>query len=237
MSLQENSTFDYARLSKAISTRDLSYKLLMWIGDAIDKGLIQPSKVAHQTGGPDAATDWLRSNYYQIPEHLRPAEDDIAEFSAFFSTYLTSSFDVVEKPGTKGEGPTPTICRCELCMRIVNAPHLRAKKLYASDKRRAKFLMTERMLELATENQLVISHDRAAELISDKTVQRDAAFVAYGHWLIMRLSGQSDGPAILALWRLIAWDPRGGIRRGFTLNLGDFKVAERKLLATIRIAT
>jgi hypothetical protein len=53
----------------------------------------------------------------------------------------------------------------------------------------------------------------------------------------MRLSGQSDGPAILALWRLIGWDPRGGVRQGFTLKLDDFKIAEQNLLAAMRIAT
>ena len=237
MSLQEHFTFDYTRLSKAISTRDLSYKLLMWISDAIDKGLIQPSQAAHRRGGPDAATDWLRSNYFHIPEHLRPTEDDIPEFSAFFSTYLTSSFDVIEKPGTKGEGPTPTICRCELCMRIVNAPHLQAKKLYAKDKRRANFLMAESVVELANENRLEIDLDLATELITGNENRRNAAFFAYGRWLIIRLSGQSDGPAILALWRLIAWDPRGGIRRRFTLKLDDFKIAENNLLAAIRIAS
>ena len=47
------------------------------------------------------------------------------------------------------EGPVPIGCRCELCMRIVNAPHLQTKKLYARDKRRADFLMFERVGELA----------------------------------------------------------------------------------------
>jgi len=209
----------------------------MGISDAIDEGSIQPSQAGRHSGSPDAATQWLWSNYYNIPENLRPAGNDVEEFAAFFSTYLTSSFDIIEKPGTKGEGPTPTLCRCEVCMRITNAPHLRAKKLYASDKRRANFLMTESLLELATDNNLTISHDRAAEIVADRTIRRDAAFVAYGRWLIMRLSGQSDGPAILVLWRLIAWDPRGGIRSGFTLKLDDFKVAEHNLLAAIRIAT
>jgi hypothetical protein len=209
----------------------------MWISDAIDKGLIRPSQAAHRTGGPDAATQWLRSNYYHIPEALRPVEADIEEFAAFFSTYLTSSFDVIEKPGTKGEGPTPSICWCEVCMRIVNAPHLQAKKLFSRDKRRANFLMAKSAMELAKENGLDVSLDRATQLLSSPTIRRDAAFIAYGHWLIRRLLGESDGPAILALWRLIAWDPRGGIRRGFTLNLSDFKDAEDALLAAFRSTT
>lgn len=208
----------------------------MWISDAIDKDLIQPSRAAHQSGGPDAATEWLRSNYYHIPEDLRPPVNDLDEFGAFFSTYLTSSFDIVEKPGTKGEGPTPTGCRCELCMRILNAPHLQTKKLFAKDKRRANFLMAERVTELAKEHRLKIDDVQATQIVTDKATRRDAAYIAYAHWLIARLSGESDGPAILALWRLIAWDPRGGMRRGFTLQLNDFKVAESNLLGAIRNA-
>lgn len=55
----------------------------MWISDAIDEGLIRPSQAAHHSGGPEAATQWLRSNYYNIPEDLRPAKDDIDEFAGF----------------------------------------------------------------------------------------------------------------------------------------------------------
>lgn len=209
----------------------------MWISDAIDKDLIQPSRAAHQSGGPDAATEWLRSNYHHIPEHLRPSKNDIAEFAAFFSTYLTSSFDVTEKPGTKGEGPTPRYgCRCELCMRIVNAPHLRTKKLFARDKRRADFLMTESVSKLATENGLELNENLATQLVTDAATRRHAAYVSYGQWLVRRLHGESDGPAVLALWRLIAWDPRGGMRRGFELELDDFKVAEKEILSSIRNA-
>ena len=174
----EDSAFDYKRLATAIATRDHSYKLLLWISDAIDKGVIQLSRASHHSGGPAAATDWLRSNYFNIPEDLRPPESSIDEFAAFFSTYLTSSFDVVEKPGTRGEGPTPRGCRCELCMRIVNAPHLQTKKLRARDKRRADSLMTECLTLLAKANGLRIDEQVATRVVTDTTTRRSAAFVA-----------------------------------------------------------
>jgi hypothetical protein len=230
--------FDYQRLAKAIATRDHSYKLLMWITEAIHRGLIQPTQTAHPSGSPHAATEWLRSNYHQIPAEFRPPQNEIDEFAAFFSTYLISSFDVIQKPGTKGEGPTPQFgCRCELCMRIINAPHLRTKKLYERDKRRADFLMTECLIHLARENGMEINEGQAMQFVTDQSTRRSAAYITYGHWLIQRLTGESDGPAILALWRLIAWDPRGGMRRDFTLDLDDFKLAEKQLLAAIKDAT
>jgi hypothetical protein len=234
--IRETKTFGYERLAKAIATRDHSDKLLMWISDAIDKGLIQPSRAAHHSGGPDAAREWLRSNYYHIPEELRPLQSDIDEFAAFFSTYLTSSFDVIEKPGTRGEGPTPMWCRCEVCMRIVTAPHLQTRKLYARDKRRADFLMCQCVAEFAEVNQLGIDDALVEQIVAAQETRRSAAYIAYGHWLIRRLSGDSDGSAILALWRLIAWDTRGGMRQGFKLQLDQFKVEEEHVLAAIRNA-
>ena len=218
--------FDDKRLAKAIETRHHSYKLLMWISDAIDRGDIPPSRVAHHSGGPTTATQWLRENYFYIPEHLRPAERDINEFAAFFSTFLISSFDVVSSPGTKGEGPTPAGCQCELCVRIVNAPHLQAKKLYARDKKRADRLMEKSLCEVASEHGLKVSDQAIESVVQNAETRRPAAYVTYGHWLVRRLSGESDGPAVLALWRLIAWDPRGGMRRGFQLQLDHFASAK-----------
>lgn len=168
---------------------------------------------------------------------LRPPQESIEEFAAFFSTYLISSFDVIEEPGTKGEGATPESgCRCELCSRIVNAPHLQTKKLFAQDKRRADFLMMECLQQLAAHNGLEIDERSAAKIVADVRTRRSAAYIAYGHWLIQRLQGKSDGPAVLALWRLIAWDPRGGFRRGFTLDADDFRAAEKTLISAIQDA-
>ena len=230
-------SFDYQRLAKAIETRERCYRLLMWISDAIDDGLIQPRSSRHGSGGADAAVDWLRYHFELIPEEVRPDENDIAEFGAFFSTFLTSSFDIVEKPGTRGEGPSWFGCQCELCLRIVNAPHLQTKKLYARDKRRANFLMSECLLDFAKEHGLLLTEERSREIVANESTRRSTAYLAYGHWLIRRLAGDSDGPAVLALWRLIAWDPRGGMRRGFTLQLSDFKTARRKLVALIESST
>ena len=227
-------TFDYKRLEKAIATRDHSYRLLLWISDAIDRGCIPPSRAANHSGGPEAATHWLRSSYHHIPEKLRPSLSDLDEFAAFFSTYLTSSFDVVEKPGTKGNGPAPGLCRCELCMRIVNAPHLRAKKLYARDKKRADLLMSDYVFRLAGENGFDIEYDFAQKIAIEAKTRRSAAYVTYAYWLIQRLSGESEGPAVLALWRLIAWHPSGGMRKRFQFRVEDVRQAEEQILEAIQ---
>ena len=170
-----DNTFDTERLATAIDTRDRSYRLLMWISDAIDKNLILTSRASRHSGGPEAATDWLRRNYHGIPEELRPAESEIGEFAAFFSTYITSSFDIKEQPGTRGVGPAPVSgcgCFCPICIRMVNAPHLQAKKLYARDKQRARILMAERVAELAKNNGIRVSDEEVERIVSDADTRR-----------------------------------------------------------------
>ena len=203
----------------------------MWLSDRIDQGKIQPSRAAHRCDGPQSVSELIRDYYHEIPILMLPSIEEIEEFSAFFSTYLTSSFDVVEKPGTRGDGPL--VCTCDICMRLRNAPHLQTKKLYAREKREANLLMLECLEQLANENQLDCDEDKLKKIASDPATQQDAAYLTYGHWLIERLTGESAGPAILVLWRLIAWDPRGGMRQGFTLEIDDFKAAEKKLIEAL----
>lgn len=229
----EDIALDYQQLQRAINIRDRSYELLLWLTEEVGKGTIPLSRVANHSGGPAAVTDWLRTFGFVIPVRLRPAEAEMEAFAAFFSTYLTSSFDVVSKPGTRGEGPISG-CACEICARIVSAPHLQAKKLTRADKQRADFLMIESLAALASEHQLVLDEDFAEKTVLAPATRRACAYLSYGDWLIRRLAGESDGPAVLALWRLVAWDTRGGQRRGFELKLADFRLAETKLLAIIR---
>lgn len=219
-------------MKQAIRIRDQSYQLLLWISEAIDAGQIAASRAANHSGGPAAAADWIRNFGFVIPEHLRPADSELTEFAAFFSTFLTSSFDVVAKPGTRGAGPAGG-CTCEVCMRIVNAPYLQAKKLSAGDKRRADLLMEEWLLEFAREQAVELDPATAERMVKEHSLRRAIAYLTYGHWLIKRLYGESDGPAILALWRLIAWDPRGGAIRGFELQVADFVRAERSVLIAL----
>ncbi|MDX1926421.1 MAG: hypothetical protein SFV81_07885 [Pirellulaceae bacterium] len=95
--------------------------------------------------------------------------------------------------------------------------------------------MREYLCEFAHQHALRINEELASQLVTQPSTRRSSAYLTYGHWLIKRLAGESDGPSILVLWRLIAWGPRGGMRRGFTLELNDFKAAESDLLTALKI--
>jgi hypothetical protein len=119
-------------------------------------------------------------------------------------------------------------------MRIGGAPHLQTKKITKADKLRADELMIECLVLLAHEHNLRIDPQVAERLAKDPRTRRSAGYYTYAHWLILRLAGESDGPSILALWRIIAWDPRGGMRPDFEFRIEDIQAAEATLLGVLR---
>jgi hypothetical protein len=209
----------------------------LWISDAVGAGRIRPADLAYHGTSFAAATDWLKANLNGIPESLRPDPCEFDDFAAFFSTYLTSSFDVVARPGTRGTGPRAGgvigLCDCPLCLRMANAPHLQTKKITGRDKRRANVLMGDFLARFARDKGVELGDECIDQLVAGEETRRPLAYLTYGYWLIERLSGDSDGPAILALWRIIAWEPRGGTRPGFKLELNDILEAEKTIAAAI----
>jgi hypothetical protein len=77
---------------------------------------------------PEAAECWLLEHYLNIPDNARPAREELAAFCAFFSTYLTNSFDLISNPGKQRYSPDAH-CYCPICSWLVNAPHLKPKKI------------------------------------------------------------------------------------------------------------
>ena len=217
------------RLAFAIEIHSKSYQFLRWIGVAIEEGRLPIGRATQHADTPEAAIDWISKNRLLLPQELRPDPHEVREFASFFWTYVIASFDVVPNPGTLLKHGLCG-CMCPLCARIFNAPHLRPKALTRLDKRRAIEMMEERVVQLATEERLNTSRERCAALVCDPAMRRSAAYSAYGCSLIDRLSGNAEGPAILALWREIAWTRMGSPIQGFTLRSEDFAGAEMELI-------
>ena len=93
--------------------------------------------------------------------------------------------------------------------------------------------MVDRVLALAAEHDIAIQRSRAYDLVSTDTTRRSAGYSTYGYWLIQRLDGYTDGPAVLALWREIAWNRMGSPIRGFRLKLDDFVDAETAIIDSL----
>ncbi|MFO0938383.1 MAG: hypothetical protein U0798_17910 [Gemmataceae bacterium] len=223
---------NHERLLLAIEIQSKSYKLLRWIGRAIDEQLIPLGRAERHSETPDAAVDWITQYEQYLPQELKPGKTQLREFANFFWTYLTSSFDIVERPD-KRLLPGRCGCSCPMCARITHASHLQPKKLTKADKQRAMDLMVGRLIELAVEENLTVTPKLGHEIASHPETRRSCGFSAYGHWLIQRLSGITDGPAILALWREIAWNKTGSPIQGFSLRAEEFETAEKQLINTL----
>lgn len=222
------------RLALAIDIHSQSYQLLRWVAEAVRRGFIPATRAHEYADTGDAALDWMREHYLNFPERLRPDRRHLREFANFFGTYLTSSFDILEQPGMRLDSRCG--CYCPMCARLVNAPHLRPKKLKRKDKERAGRLMVDRVAALAREEGIAATDTAIDAIVCGDQTRRPAAYSAYGHWLIRRLEGDSDGTAVLALWREIAWKRTGSPIPKFRLRYEDFVEAEEVVVRVLRVA-
>lgn len=219
-------------LTLAIDLHARSYKLLRWIADGIEKGFLQPWRVHEYTVASQSAYDWMEQHYLNLPVEARPEPHCLREFANYFSTYITTSFDFVQSPGRQIRSYCG--CYCPLCTYMGEAPNLRTKKLQPRDKNRARTLMADRVFALSREEGVSLTYDQAESLAANDDTRRAAGYSAYGEWLIRRLEGDSDGKAVLALWRIIAWNSTGSPIPGFRLAYADFVDAEELLIAAMR---
>ena len=216
-------------LARAIEIQQKSYHLLRWVADAIDAGRLPAQFATQHAEGPEAAVEWVRRHHDVFPRDVQVDPENIEALANFFWTYVVTSFDVVKDAGTRGAFGTVG-CTCELCVRLVDAGHLKTKKLRARDKRRALDLMTARIEALAAEHDIVIDNRTARSYLDDHAPRRAAGYTAYGESLLERLNGETDGPAVLALWREIAWTRAGSPIKDFRLDAADFVASEKQLL-------
>jgi hypothetical protein len=220
------------RLRHAIDIQQRSYRLLKWVSQAIDKGFIPPTRAHEYAHLADAALDWMEQHYLNFPEDARPLRGDLPEFAKFFSTYVTTSFDVTVEPGDRVKGHLG--CYCHWCRYVGSAPHLETKRVSKAHKAGAVRLMEHRVAALAREEGIDVSAERATAVVHEAATRRFAAYSAYGDSLIRRLRGHSDGTSVLALWREIAWKREGSPIRGFELRYEDFAEAEVALVEALR---
>ncbi len=187
----------------------------------------------HESGVPgDGVELWLRFNIHRIPEDAQPPPGEMRGFVNYLDSYLTTSFDLLDDPGTRLA--SIGTCDCSLCTYAARRPYLQAKKPRQSDKDRATRACRERLAELAREEGLELPEARTEEIMASSQARRDSAYSAYGTALLERVRGGDSGPYVLVLWRMIAWKPEGSPIPGFTLEPEDIFAAEQRLREALR---
>lgn len=226
---------DPLQLRRAVEMQQLSYKLLKWLAAAVNDGFIQFHTAHEYTTLPESAELWIREHYLNIPAQARPDHDDLPIFAAFFSTYLTNSFELLANPGQQRYSPDAH-CFCPMCSWLVHAPRLKTRRVTANDKRRASRLQRDALEQLALDHQLAIASDQIELLLQDPGNRERAALIAYGSDLLQRTRGIATGPAILALWRTFAWTRPGSPKPGFQLTAEMILEAENRMIEVLREA-
>lgn len=207
--------FQAHAIERAVDLQRRSYHLLKWLASAVDRGFISTYDSHEYATLPEAARAWIDRHYADLPPAARPPVEDLDAFCNLFTTYLESSFDLVDDPGEIMYSPNAH-CFCPICSCLVAAPRLRTKKLTRYDKQRARDLQARAIRQLALERDRTI--EDAEPLLADRAVSEAAGLVAYAHDLGRRIDGVVEGPTSLALWRTFAWLPAGSPKLGFDLS-------------------
>ncbi|OYP30324.1 hypothetical protein [Rhodopirellula sp. MGV] len=217
--------FQITELQALIDLQQRSYRLLRWVADGVDRGFLSFSTAHRHSSLPGSAQEWLREHYQNIPENARPDPHEVERFCAFFTTYLTNSFDLHQAPGQRRYSPDAH-CFCPMCSWLVDAPHLQTKKLSNRDKRRAHNLRITAIKHVAVDLGEPLEDQGIQSILDTRDGTVDASLIAYGFDLRKRIKGIATGPAILSLWRSFAWHESGSPNPEFELQAEMFVQAE-----------
>ena len=220
-------------MRRLVDMQHRSYLLLRWMAKAVTEGFVNFETAHDYSTLPEAAEGWILGHYLNIPDNARPPREDLPAFCAFFSTYLTNSFDFLSDPGKQRYSPDAH-CFCPMCSWLADAPNLKTKKVQSTDKRRAQTMRVNALLNLAAEQQLDVDENEITKMLEDRQASEDASLLAYGCDLILREKGIVNGPAVLALWRGFAWNESGSPIQGFRLKAKTIVGAESRLLVLLQ---
>jgi hypothetical protein len=221
---------DRDEIHMAVDLHRRSYKLLRWLSTAMSKGFIQFDRAHDYLDEFAAAREWIERHFLNLPPSCRPALEQVEPFSRFFATYLTTSFDLVEKPLKRVASECG--CWCPICTYLVSAPQLRAKKVSRHDKTRARKLKLAVLQRLAQEHDIHLDLQKAEQFL-ESDCGPHISMVTYGQQLVARTLGKSEGPSVLALWRELAWEKTGAPKKNFHLEADDILDAERVVVGKI----
>lgn len=205
---------DPAELKRAIALHEKAFGLLLWLNRSFRSGRRTLQSVRGALTLADAARDWLRRNHAQIPEEFRPGPAEIEALSLQFTSFLSTSFEVVRTARLRCAG-------CFCCGWWDPTTHLRARNPGKKAARDARELKRVALRELAREVQAWLPPEREERFLDLSALTR----VTYARELVRRSRFASQGEGVLALWREMP--------EGDRLSLKSMLAAEREVLEAL----
>ena len=174
----------------------------MYITDKIDNKKFTFSRIHEDEISKDVFFEWINSYYDYLPKRILPKRDELQEFSNYFVSFLSTSFELTEEP----ERQNNIIgCNCDLCLKMVSLSHLKSLSPNSWDKELADEKRVEVLKELGHSLEIDLSDDVYQRIANNQDYIRDTAYLAYAKSLFQRIETSIGGRYILALWRQFAW--------------------------------
>ena len=227
--------FDSEELEQVVTLQQKSYLLLRWVNDALRGGTLNFNQVHAAADISVAAKEWVGRHFHSIPTDARPDETELEPFARLFASYLTTSFDLIAQPGKRLVSSSG--CYCGFCSYLAAADHLRVRSPDKKARQRAHQMKDLYLASLAAEAGVSPSPAAREALLSDPKSADDLAFATYGRELLRRSQFASQGEGVLVLWREIAWDQKGKVKKGFTLSAERILQAEAALVERLTQAS
>ncbi len=221
--------FDADELERVVDLQGKSYRLLRWVGESLNGGTLTFNTVHEAMGLTEAARDWLTRHYASLPSEARPDDKaDLPAFASLFASYLTTSFELIEKPGARRISSSR--CYCSYCSYLSQANYLRArtpgKKAQASVRQMKELYLNALLADVA---KVPDPHARANTVLENPALAPAVSYATYGRELVRRSEWASQGEGVLVLWREIAWE-RGKLKKNFTLSARAITNAEAAIV-------
>lgn len=223
--------FDREALETVVELQQKSYRLLQWVRDALGAGTLPFPTVHAAMDAAEAARMWLGRNWESLPRETRPERTELDAFAYLFVSYLQTSFDLIEAPGTRLVSSGR--CYCAFCAYLVPGNSLRVRTPDQKAKRKARQMKELYLSGLARETGHAAAYAMIENLLGDPALAEEIAYATYGRELLRRSEFASQGEGVLVLWREIAWDARGKIKKNFVLSAERIGAAERTLAARL----
>jgi hypothetical protein len=221
--------FDPQELEETVSLHEQGYELLRWVGKNLNTGALDFRVTHHAASSYEAAREWLARHLRSLPDSVRPPDHQLDRFARLFSSYLATSFTLVQKPPTRVRSYCG--CYCSYCTYLGQADRLQVKTPSKGAKRVAEELKRVYLGSLAAAAGMETAAPAIADIVADRGLRRTLALATYAHELVRRTKFASQGEGVLVLWRQFAWNDNGSPIAGYRLRPENMLEAERELLA------
>lgn len=222
------------QLTRIVDLHQKSYNLLMWVREQLDANTLDFTATHEAMSASEAARDWVSRNLEHLPEDIRPNRGDLDEFSHLFSSFLVTSFELIESPNSQLYSSCG--CYCPMCAYLTAGDRLKTRKIKKKAPAEALAMKRLYLQSLCKELNVKDGPRSVDQVLADNHLRLDLAKATYATELLRRSKFISQGEGSLVLWREFAWKDGAKPLKNFILSADDLITAEQKVVQFLKAA-